>query len=61
MFGIPAFITGTLSPVSMLSFTIAAPVSKIKSQGKFSLYGISMTSPGTKSELSISLNPLPNP
>jgi hypothetical protein len=52
-FGRPFLITGTLSPVSILSLTIAMPVNKIKSQGKTVFSGTSITSPGTNSELSI--------
>lgn len=42
-------ITGILSPVSMLSFTIHDPVNKARSQGIEVISGISMTSPGTRS------------
>jgi len=49
------FITGILSPVSIASLTIALPVNKIKSQGKFLDSGTVIISPGTNSELSTSL------
>lgn len=49
-------ITGILSPVSIASLTIQTPVSKIKSQGMDMFSGTSITSPGTKSALSISEN-----
>lgn len=46
-------ITGMLSPVSMLSFTMQEPVRRTRSQGILQPSGISMTSPGTNSVLSI--------
>ena len=44
-------MTGTDSPVSMLSFTMHWPVNKIKSHGRIWSLGIITTSPGTKSSL----------
>jgi len=49
-------ITGILSPVSILSLTMQDPVNKIKSHGMLVISGISMTSPGTKFSLLISVN-----
>lgn len=46
-------VTGTDSPVSMLSLTMAEPVKRIISQGIKQLSGTTMTSPGTKSSLEI--------
>lgn len=51
--GIEFLITGILSPVSMLSFTMQDPVRRAKSHGIEVISGISTTSPGTKSILSI--------
>jgi hypothetical protein len=45
------FITGTLSPVSMASFTIALPVKSTKSQGKLIPSGTTTISPGKSYEL----------
>jgi hypothetical protein len=42
-----ALMTGIDSPVSMASFIITLPESKIKSQGKMVYSGTLMTSPGT--------------
>jgi hypothetical protein len=44
-------ITGTDSPVSILSFTMQEPVKRIISQGIKQLSGTTMTSPGTNSSL----------
>lgn len=48
-------MTGTLSPVSMDSLTIAEPVSNTISHGSVQPSGTSTTSPGTRSELSTTL------
>jgi len=46
-------MTGTDSPVSILSFTMHDPVKRTKSQGIRQLFGITAISPGTKSLLEI--------
>jgi hypothetical protein len=46
-------MTGTDSPVSILSFTMQDPVKRTKSQGIRQLFGITAISPGTKSLLEI--------
>ena len=48
-------MTGILSPVSIASLTIQDPVSNKRSHGRFLFSGISTTSPGTTSALSISI------
>jgi len=48
------FITGTLSPVSIASLTIALPVKSTKSQGKLMPSGTTTMSPGNSYELSTS-------
>ncbi len=45
------FITGIDSPVSILSFIIADPLNRIRSQGNAYYSGTTITSPGTKSPL----------
>jgi hypothetical protein len=47
------FITGTDSPVSILSFTKQLPVKRIISQGIIVYSGTIITSPGTRSPLLI--------
>ena len=54
MIGSDDFITGTDSPVSIDSFTIAFPVNKTKSQGRLVDSGTTTTSPGSNYELSTS-------
>ena len=49
-------MTGMLSPVSMASLTMHDPVKRQMSQGIEQFSGISITSPGTSSLLSISSN-----
>ena len=53
--GIEFLIAGIDSPVSMLSFITDVPLMRIKSQGMVPWDGISITSPGTSSELLTSL------
>jgi hypothetical protein len=50
----PVLVTGTLSPVSMLSFTIALPFSKTASHVIIVILFISTMSPGINSALGIS-------
>ena len=50
MTGRGVFVTGTLSPVNILSFTITVPLIKTASQNKYPpFFGMTKTSPGTKS------------
>jgi len=51
-FGKGFLITGILSPVSILSFTMQVPEINTKSQGMLQFSGISITSPGTNVSLS---------
>ena len=48
-------MTGTDSPVSMLSLTIQDPVRRTRSQGIKQLSGTTITSPGTRCPLEIFL------
>lgn len=50
MMGNDYFITGIDSPVKILSFTIALPVNKTKSQGSTIPSGTLTISPGTRSD-----------
>ena len=52
MNGMQLFMTGILSPVSIASFTMADPVSKIMSHGSDMPSGTTTTSPGTNWTLS---------
>lgn len=53
--GSDVFMTGTLSPVSIASLTIAVPVKSMRSHGRLLPSGTITISPGRSSELSTSV------